>query len=123
MDGEKPSRGRRQSPQEAKRLSLAHDRRNSYGENDKASRKAIPRFKAASNRSGRHGVKQALTGAHGAFGEADETRLVKAARKSSHPEKTKGADEPLGKVIAAKVQKRERREGGKAKRAAKRMVR
>jgi hypothetical protein len=31
------------NPEEKKRLSLKHDRRNVYGENAKASRKGIPR--------------------------------------------------------------------------------
>ncbi len=38
------------SPPEKKRLSLKKDRRNSYGENDKSSRKNIPRSKAKSHR-------------------------------------------------------------------------
>ena len=38
------------SPPEKKRLSLKKDRRNSYGENDKSSRKNIPRSKALSHR-------------------------------------------------------------------------
>jgi hypothetical protein len=38
------------SPPEKKRLSLKKDRRNSYGENDKSSRKNIPLSKALSHR-------------------------------------------------------------------------
>ena len=34
---------KRKSPQEKKALSYAKDRRNTYGENDKSSRKNIPR--------------------------------------------------------------------------------
>ena len=41
---------RRQTPQEKKQLSLKKDRRNSYGENDKSSRKAIPLQKKMANR-------------------------------------------------------------------------
>ncbi|WP_194828528.1 hypothetical protein [Nocardia sp. XZ_19_231] len=41
---------RRRSPQEKKSLSYAKDRRNGYGENDKSSRKNIPRNKRIRNR-------------------------------------------------------------------------
>ncbi|MFD3429078.1 hypothetical protein [Nocardia fluminea] len=44
---------RRRSPQEKKALSYAKDRRNGYGENDKSSRKNIPRNKRIRNRVGR----------------------------------------------------------------------
>ncbi|WP_449415161.1 hypothetical protein [Ochrobactrum teleogrylli] len=48
------------SPQEKKRLSYAKDRRNSYGENDKSSRKAIPVRKAGENRKVRRITNQSL---------------------------------------------------------------
>lgn len=41
---------KRRSPQEKKRLSYAKDRRNDYGQNDKAARKAIPARKRIANR-------------------------------------------------------------------------
>lgn len=44
---------RRLSPQEKKAYSLKKDRRNAYGENDKASRKAIRRNKRRVNRGNR----------------------------------------------------------------------
>ncbi|MEM7666217.1 MAG: hypothetical protein AAF250_10220 [Pseudomonadota bacterium] len=44
---------RRRFPAEKKALSYSKDRRNSYGENDKAARKAIPRNKAKGHRSHR----------------------------------------------------------------------
>ena len=47
-------------PQEKKALSYAHDRRNGYGENDKASRTAIPARKAGENRKVRRKANQAL---------------------------------------------------------------
>jgi hypothetical protein len=49
-------RGR--SPQEKKFLSYLKDGRNSYGESDKASRKAIPARKAWVNRTYRRSVRQ-----------------------------------------------------------------
>ena len=48
------------SPQDKKRLSLTKDRRNSYGENAKASRKNIPKSKALSHRKVRRGGKVAV---------------------------------------------------------------
>ena len=50
----------RKSPQEKKRLSYSKDRRNVYGANDKASRKAIKKNKAVVNQSYRRTVKQTL---------------------------------------------------------------
>ena len=44
------------TPQEKKRLSYARDRRNSYNENKKSSRKAIPLRKRIVNRLNRHAV-------------------------------------------------------------------
>lgn len=48
------------TPQEKKALSYANDRRNSYGENDKASRKAIPARKAGENRKVRRKTNHSL---------------------------------------------------------------
>lgn len=55
MDEKRPK-----TPQEKKSLSYANDRRNSYGENDKASRKAIPARKAGENRKVRRKANHAL---------------------------------------------------------------
>ncbi|AMV18746.1 hypothetical protein [Planctomyces sp. SH-PL14] len=44
------------TPQEKKRLSYARERRNSYGENSKSSRKAIPLRKRIVNRLNRRAV-------------------------------------------------------------------
>jgi hypothetical protein len=56
---------RRTTPQEKKRLSLEKGRRNTYGENDKASRKNIPRAKARVNRAHRSMDRQILDNALG----------------------------------------------------------
>jgi len=48
------------SPQVKKVLSYAKDRRNVYGENDKASRKAIPARKAGESRKVRRKARQSL---------------------------------------------------------------
>ena len=52
---------RRRTPQEKKILSYQNDRRNAYGESDKASRKAIPKRKRLAARSQRRTAKTALT--------------------------------------------------------------
>jgi hypothetical protein len=44
---------RKKTPQEKKRLSYLKDRRDEYGENDKSSRKNLPRSKAFARRSNR----------------------------------------------------------------------
>lgn len=94
------------TPQEKKRLSLAKDRRNTFGENSKASRKGIPLAKARANRSERHAqdhlVAQALVG-------KTEEQLVKVEMqvKSTKPRQwRKSPDEPLGVVLAKRSAKR-----------------
>src|SRR5258708_3905631 len=99
---EKPTRHRR-TPGEAKRISYERDRRNDYGENSKASRKAIPKFKAASNRGMRHRVKQEIENAT----PTDELSLESTQAKVSdetfrglNPYKRKFPDLPLGLKLA-----------------------
>ncbi|HXH78679.1 hypothetical protein [Nocardioides sp.] len=85
------------NPQDKKRLSLERDRRNTYGENDKASRKNIPRAKARVNRANRRAETVAL---EGALGAPDETldAIVGRRRKVWR----KWTDAPLGSVLAIK---------------------
>jgi len=106
---------RSRTPQEKKSLSLTRDRRNTYGNNDKAARKAIPRFKAATHRGLRRSVKTELA-SHDVTGEVLDRKLAEATHRGLHPQKTKGADTPLGKVVAAKKHKRTVRAGGKKRR-------
>jgi len=91
---------RRRSPQENKRLSYERDCVNQYGENDKAARKAVRRFKAASNRAGRRGVSQALHGLEHAPEEiAHDTALFKAEHLALKPRQTKVSATPLKEVV------------------------
>jgi hypothetical protein len=91
------------SPQQKKRLSLARDRRNVYGENDKASRKNVPRARQRSQMRIRRSAKRELRTAIGEFDELGaieaESRLRDRAKslKSQSFEKTR--DLPLGIVI------------------------
>lgn len=50
----KPPKRKSLSPQQKKNVSLHMDRREAYGENDKGSRKRVPRFKRAGLRAARH---------------------------------------------------------------------
>lgn len=97
---------RPKTPQEKKRLSLQKDRRNTYGENDKASRKNIPRAKSRVNRANRHTDRQILDTTLGApdgdLDDAAEQRLVGRRRKSWR----KWPDKPLGEVLARRDERR-----------------
>jgi hypothetical protein len=106
-------------PPKAKRLSLTRDGRNTYGENDKAARKAIPRFKRASVRMERRAVVATLGGMAGPTGDAGavedgvDRALAEATFRGAHPEKTKVPDIRLGDFIAQRLHLRERRSGRK----------
>ncbi len=63
---------RRKTPQEKKKYSYAKDRRNAYGENDKSSRKNIPRRKKAPHRANRRRAGQILETITGAVDESAE---------------------------------------------------
>ncbi|MFG1790466.1 hypothetical protein [Nocardia sp. NPDC049149] len=97
----------RRSPQEKKQLSYAKDRRNNYGENDKASRKNLPRKRARVHRANRH---QAHTDLHGAIGPVDaeasdaaEVRLRGRRPKSFY----KRPDVPLGTFVRWQLERRQ----------------
>ena len=72
--GDQKARLQRSPPIEKQR-SYELDGRDGYGENNKSKRKAIPLFKAKSNRQGRHGAKIAVAGMTGDERDADEARL------------------------------------------------
>ena len=110
---------RSRSPQEKKALSLKKDRRNTFGENQKASRKAIPKRKALESRRNRHKNNQALSLVE-QFDEAVLDLVESSARQDIYRTGgwTKAPDEPLEKVIAKTKNARERRAGRKAARLA-----
>jgi hypothetical protein len=96
------------TPQEKKKLSLKKDRRNVYGENDKASRKGIPRSKQLSHMAERRAVQSALAPAKQARASdieiADEvqfatkTQTIQGKRKAFR----KTPDVSLGVVLKRK---------------------
>lgn len=91
---------RPKTPQEKKRLSLGKDRRNSYGENDKASRKNIPRAKARVNRANRRGDTVALAGATGVPDETLDAAVEDAVQGRRRKVWRKVPDESLGRRLA-----------------------
>ncbi|MFE6863861.1 hypothetical protein [Nocardia sp. NPDC057668] len=103
----------RKSPQEKKALSYARDRRNTYGENDKSSRKNIPRNKRVPNRSDRHHATQQLSKAIGPPNSeiASGAELSLTTKKSMWFTKRwrKSPDTPLAEALTWRLQNRTRR--------------
>ncbi|HKV74108.1 MAG TPA: hypothetical protein VJN95_06290 [Gemmatimonadales bacterium] len=96
----------RKSPQEKKKLSYLKDRRNSYGESDKASRKAIPRRKQVQSQAERRIVRQALGGIRVA---AEPDRVDEALAREKLQRKSgwaKSPDTPLGKMLERSLRRR-----------------
>jgi hypothetical protein len=97
-----------------KRLSYERDRRNTYGENDKSSRKNIPRGKRLVRRAARRAASVALAGVRGsvdslgvveASGNLDDDggavdRVEQRIARRRRPQFRKWRDEPLGDVVA-----------------------
>src|SRR5688500_6052781 len=93
------------TPQEKKRLSYEKDCRNNYGQNDKASRKAIRRRKKWVNHSYRRTIKQTLKAAiKNADPEFENVRnKVKSVKRKFWK---KLADAPLGEHLKRKEEAR-----------------
>jgi hypothetical protein len=108
---------RTKTPQEKKALSLEKDRRNSYGGNDKASRKSIPKHKAGVNRVYRRKVGSILMKAELAT-DLDAVAQVEADVKSvGRIDWKKWPDAPLGEMISRNLESREAHAGrGKSER-------
>ena len=94
------------SPREKKELSLKLDRRNTYGENSKASRESIPRGKQRQHMNERRSVGQALRVLHGQIHEEEAASAELIAKSRVTNSKRKGfkkqADVPLGVVLETK---------------------
>src|ERR1700756_5152514 len=94
------------SPRDKKKISLERDRRNTYGEDTKSSRKNIPKSKQRSHQSMRRAANSPLRAVQGedAVDLADlaeghsRTALIEKKRQSFR----KSPDEPLGVVLARK---------------------
>ena len=97
------------TPQQKKRLSYAKDRRNTFGENSKASRKGIPLSKARGIRSERHAQDHTLAQAVRAVDPEQLDAIENQVRSTEPREWRKWPDKPLGDVLA----RREIRRGKK----------
>jgi hypothetical protein len=98
------------TPQDKKRQSYQHDRRNTYGENQKSSRKNIPRSKQRSHQDERRSVRQVLGAAQGDIAsevadEAQSQALVKGRMKKLQAFR-KSPDRPLGEVVKRRLRRR-----------------
>jgi hypothetical protein len=98
---------KQKTPQEKKALSYEKDCRNTYGENDKSSRKNIPLRKAKANRSDRkklndvlHKVKK-VKDIEVIESFENEVLSVKRNQWKKYP------DKPLGQVIERQIERRE----------------
>ena len=99
---------RLKTPQQKKLASLALDRRNVYGENDKASRKLIPRSKQLSHQTLRSAAKRPLFAAKALIDEESahqaefevQSALIQSKRKGFKKE----SDAPLGAVLKQKAE-------------------
>lgn len=99
----------RRTPQEKKRLSYVKDRRNSYGENDKSSRKNIRRNKRIPNSANRRHARTVLTAL---LGSPDDFRAdaVEERMKVRRPKRwRKFPDAPLGAVVDGTLTNRVRK--------------
>lgn len=93
------------TPQEKRCLSYEKDRRNTYGENSKASRKGIPLAKARANRSERHTQNHVLATAVGVE-NSDALAAVENLVRSTEPRDwRKFPDTSLGEVLDRKANK------------------
>lgn len=98
------------TPQDKKRHSYIKDRRNTYGENAKSSRKNISRNKRTRSRTERRVARQPFTGNSIDF-EEDRIDAALARSELLHRESWKKfPDEPLGTVVERKLHRRSRPE-------------
>ncbi|HUB50810.1 MAG TPA: hypothetical protein VL986_01500 [Terracidiphilus sp.] len=99
---------RLKTPKQKKLASLALDRRNVYGGNDKASRKGIPRSKQMSHQSLRRAAKRPLLKTELLADEDSANRVefdVKSAlAQSKRKSFKKRPDAPLGAVLKEKAE-------------------
>jgi hypothetical protein len=98
----------RKSPQQKKSESYAKDRRNTYGENAKASRKNLPRKKRRQVREERRLANMAVVADGRVDLELVDIADAKLLKKRKNAWKLKSPDTPLGEVIERKVRQRVR---------------
>lgn len=97
---------RQKTPQEKKAESYAFDRRDSYGGNNKSSRKSVPRGKTRVNRNYRHTVRQKLVLSGTELSEELADNIDVEARNIQRGRFWKCPDTPLREVVQAKLERR-----------------
>ena len=97
---------KQKSPQEKKRDSYLKDRRNTYGENAKASRKLIPKRKAMGSRALRRIANQALAEAAALADPEIVDALIRRLKRKRRGGWKKVPDQPLRVAIARKRKRR-----------------
>jgi hypothetical protein len=102
----------RRSPQEKKALSYARDRRNAFGESDKGSRKAIPLRKRKVNRANRHAARQQLDELGDRVVPERAERVEERVQGTKPKTWRKWPDEPLGRALERKRQRRAEQQSG-----------
>jgi hypothetical protein len=102
------------TPQEKKKLSYAKDCRNTYGENDKSSRKNIPLRKAKANRSDRKKLNDILQKVEN-HTDISDIEIIESIENEVLSVKRnywkKCSDEPLGKAVERKLERQENHAG------------
>ena len=95
------------TPREKKRLSLERDRRNTYGENSKSSRKNIQRGKQRTHMDERRTVSEVLSRLKGNVEDSVATEAELLVKTKIIDSKRRGfkkqPDTPLGVVLAKKA--------------------
>src|SRR5688500_1754872 len=87
------------TPRDRKRLSYSRDRRNTYGENAKRSRKNIFRNKRTRSRTERRVAREAFAGDSVGFDEARIDAVLVRSELLHRKSWKKFPDEPLGIVV------------------------
>lgn len=98
------------SPQDKKALSLERDRRNTYGENAKSSRKNIPKSKQDGHQAERRAANVPLNKVIGTVSEDEAIQAELLSRESQIAKRrvsfAKSPDSPLGKMLKKKATRR-----------------
>jgi len=96
------------APHQKKAASYAHDRRNVHGENDKATRKNLPKKKARLNRAFRHEIRDGLHVDGAPVEKVDLDALDTSVTGARRKKFKKQPDVPLGEYIERQREKRAR---------------
>jgi len=98
----------RKTPQQKKRESYRKDRRNTYGENSKSSRKGVRLRKKKVNRANRRTEHQAVTGPVLVSDVETAEQMDESVAAKRRKTWSKARDTPLGEVVVKKLKRRER---------------